>query len=131
MAQKIELSGERWAERKKSSFVKWLISYSDVSKDAICEVLNISMPYFNNKITRNSFSFEDLITIAYMCGFKFSLESLSGESKVEIGLKDFLSEEEFDRVQSSLNKRAAEKHEEYLKKKKELELLKEKYGYED
>ena len=131
MARKIELTGERWAERKKSAFVKWLISYSDVSRDTICEGLNISMPYFNNKITRNSFSFEDLIAIAYMCGFKFSLESLSGESKVEISLKDFLSEEDYDRVQLFLQRMAIEKHEEYLKKKKELELLKEKYGYED
>jgi hypothetical protein len=37
------------------------------------ERLGISRQYFDNKLSRNSWSFEDILAIADECGFEFTM----------------------------------------------------------
>lgn len=58
-----------WKERSKSYIVKTLMFFGDVDIRRLAECLGISTAYFNNKLTRNSFSFDDMVTIANACSY--------------------------------------------------------------
>ena len=63
----------RFGDRKKSLFVATLRYVNGKSTREFSEALGISESYFNNKMFRNSWSFEDLVTLAGHCGYAFVL----------------------------------------------------------
>ena len=118
LAPGIELTDERWINRKKSNLVKWFLLNSETSVETLCEGLGYTKAYFNNKITRDSFSFEDLVAIAYLCGFKFAISSWDENLKREIRYFDILDEEASDRVYKTMQNVNKCRHDEYIRKKK-------------
>ena len=51
----------------KSTLVREMIKLGKRNRRDVAEILGISFAYFNNKLFRKSFSFEDIVTIADYC----------------------------------------------------------------
>lgn len=134
----VEPISETWQGRPKSNMVKWMMKQSGVGLDTIAEYLDCSVNYLNTKFARDSFSFEDIIIVAYACGYTFTLANNNGEDepvyRVDI-LKHFehSAPEILKRIDGIEEKSQLmkEKREEYEQKKAELERMKAEYGFED
>ena len=59
----------KWNERPKSRLVRVIQQEACLTSQELADALGISVPYLNNKLNRNSFSFEDLIKIANKAGY--------------------------------------------------------------
>lgn len=133
---------KNWESRPKSNLVKWLMQYGNVTYDEAAIVLNISKSYFNNKLHRNSFSFEDIVAIAQVCGYELTFrayDSSIDEDHDTLGALPamFCDSEVYERINKVYEMREERKHkdeeklryqEEYLRLKQELAEFKEKYG---
>lgn len=64
---------ETYADRNKSYLIVEMMDDSGLSRKDIARVLGISVQYFCNKLTRNSFSFDDIIKISKACGYEIRL----------------------------------------------------------
>ena len=58
-------------KENKKKLVKYLIQHSpnNIDYNECSKYLGCSLAYFNNKMHRGSFSFEDILIIAFACGF--------------------------------------------------------------
>lgn len=65
---------KRWASRPKSKLVKYLMLESQTPREDIEKRLNTNHQYFDNKLFRNSWSFEDILAVADECGYEFCLD---------------------------------------------------------
>lgn len=120
------------ADRKKSDLAKFLIKDSGFSRSDIVKILGISSrQYFENKIFRNSFSFEDLIGLAAVGGFRFALirDSCDKEIIQVFNPVDWLTDEQINNL-SNLSLREL-KRGEYEDLKEKLNEMKDRYGFED
>ena len=61
----VEPVSDTWKNRPKANIVKWLMKQSGVGLEEVAAHLGCSVSYLNNKLSRESFSFEDLILAAY------------------------------------------------------------------
>ena len=133
----VEPVSDTWKNRPKANMVKWMMRQSGTSLDEVAGHLGCSVSYLNNKLTRESFSFEDLLLAAYACGYTFVLvnnnEEINGEDSFRVDLlQHFESEKEvLERINSIEEKKKAAKRAEYEAKKAELERMKAEYGFED
>ena len=140
---------ETWKDRPKANMVKWMMKQSGVSLETIAEHLGCKVNYLNTKFSRDSFSFEDLIIIAYACEYTFILANNNGEEepayRVDI-IRHFENSEPevLERINAieektqlqvtkrqEYEKKKAEIEMEYKKQKAELERMKEEFGIED
>ena len=135
----LEPVSNTWKNRPKANMVKWMMKQSGTSLDKIAAYLGCSVSYLNNKLTRESFSFEDLLLAAYACGYTFVLvnnnEEISSEDSFRVDLLSHFDNEEGEKVLARINaieeaKKQA-KRAEYEAKKAELERMKAEYGFED
>ncbi len=143
----VDLVSETWKGRPKSNMVKWLMRRSGASPDRIAKYLGCTVNYLNNKLSRDSFSLDDLIIIAYVCGYTFVLldnneESISANS-FRIDLLEYFKADDTDdernshykaiinRISTIEAENKASKRAEYESKKAELERMKVEYGFED
>ena len=118
-----------WENRPKANMVKWLMDKSGVSLDTLASYLGCSRQYLNNKLTRDSFSFDDLVIAAYVCGFTFTLtsnEEKDGKQDVyRVDLVEYFkaSPDVLDRISNKKNESvvADNLRAEYQKKMAELE----------
>ena len=129
--------------------VKWMMKQAGVSLETIAEHLGCTVSYLNTKLARDSFSFEDLIVIAYACGYTFILANNNGEEepvfRVDI-IRHFENSEPevLERINAIEEKTQLQvtKWQEYQKKKEEieqeyekqmakLEKMREEYGIKD
>ena len=127
---------DTYNNRKRSKLVKTLILLTGTSLEDISFVLGISVPYLNTKCERNSFSMDELITIAHLCGYEFQLKPLATNTGAE-DLK-FKFEEWFDNDPETLKRfhdlkknKIKQAREEYLAIQKQLADMKEKYHFKD
>lgn len=77
----------KWRSRPKSAIVKTLMCTSNLSREDTANVIGCSVKYFDNKLTRNSFSLEDICKIAKKSGF--SLVLVSDDYDTAIDISDF------------------------------------------
>ena len=133
----VETVSETWSDRPKANMVKWLMKRSGTSLDTVAEYLGCTVNYLNNKLTRDSFSFEDLILVAYACGYTFTLvnnEKADETDSFRVDLFQHFAISE-PKVLERINRMEEEKikaaREEYEQKKAELERMKAEYGFED
>lgn len=134
----VDSVSDTWKGRPKANLVKWLMQQSDTSLDTIASYLGCSTNYLNNKLSRDSFSFDDLILVAYACGYTFVLvgnnEEVGSHNSYRVDLLNFFEENDPDSL-SRISKLEAEKQQairkEYEEKKAELERMKAAYGFED
>ena len=133
----VEPVSDTWKNRPKANMVKWMMKQSGTSLEEIAAHLGCSVSYLNNKLTRESFSFEDLLLAAYACGYTFVLvnnnEEISSEDSFRVDLlKHFESEQEvLDRINAIEEEKKQAKRAEYEAKKAELARMKAEYGFED
>ena len=117
-----------YKNRKKSALVKWLFNHSYfASYSELSSIMELSLPYFHNKLNRNSFSFEDILLISELCGFTVSLVNNETGEIYKINLNEFFSEENFERLCKQVYEA---KREEYNSLKKELERMNQLYGFD-
>lgn len=64
----IELTNPKWVDRPKSNLVNWLLKNSNAERKELAMLLGITGAAFDNKMSRNSFSVEDILLIADVCG---------------------------------------------------------------
>lgn len=136
---------KNWESRPKSNLVKWLMQYGNVTYDEAAIVLNISKSYFNNKLHRNSFSFEDIVAIAQVCGYELAFRAYDSSIDKDhdaLGALPamFCDSEVYERINKVYEMREERKRkdeeklhyqEEYLRMKQELAEYKTKYGIKD
>lgn len=135
----VEPVSDTWKNRPKANMVKWLMKQSGVSLEEVAAHLGCSVSYMNNKLTRDSFSFEDLILAAYACGYTFVLvnnnEEISSEDSFRVDLFQHFENEEgkavLERINAIEEEKKAAKRAEYEAKKAELARMKAEYGFED
>ncbi len=134
----IDVVGPKWENRPKSNIVKWLMDKSDLSLDDLAEALGYSPSYLNNKLHRDSFSLDDLIVVAYICGYSltFTSNNLDQENQesYQIDVKEYFSASNADAlmkiVEYEQNMKERKKAE-YDELKAKLEKLKAEFGFED
>ena len=61
--------GGTYHDRSKSAIVDFIMHDNYISASAAASVLECSRQYFNNKLSRNSFSIEDIAKIADAAGY--------------------------------------------------------------
>lgn len=63
-----------WSTRPKSKLVRYMMWVTQTPRTSCENRLGVSHQYFDNKLQRNSWSFEDIITIADECGLQFGID---------------------------------------------------------
>lgn len=113
--------------KPKSKFVKELIDERGLSKKECAKILKTSENYFNNKLYRDSFSFEDMLVLIYVCGYKVALIDNSKGVLHELDINTFPKAAEIinDYKVSVLD----EKRKEYETLKRQLYDLQKRYGF--
>ena len=134
----VDIVSDTWKGRPKANIVKWLMARSGTGLETVASYLGCTVNDLNNKLTRDSFSFDDLILVAYACGYTFVLvnnnEEIESSDSFRVDLVDFFrdsDEQVLERVSQRAEEELKAKREEYEKKKAELERMKEEYGFED
>ena len=127
-----------WEKKPRSNIVKLLMEKSGKSADDIAESLGFTTTYFNNKLQRESFSLDDIIVIAYVCGYVLTFTSNNPDEEerdtFQIDVHDYLEARNQKALlhlyvyEDGLKKK---KKEEYDKLKAKLEQMKVEYGFED
>lgn len=79
---------ERWKTRKKSLLIKLMFNRGKGLKE-VAQYIGCTESYFNTKLARNSWSFEDLVTIAHAEGLHFGLLNDDGELQFSIKFEDW------------------------------------------
>ena len=77
----LKLVNEKWKDRDKSNLVKYLQARSFEKTKNMAKILGLGVPCYNSKINRGSFSFNDIVSIAYLCGYSVCfVNDRSGDS---------------------------------------------------
>ena len=114
--------------RPLSAIVNWLSKKSNKSRDEISKTIGFSREYFDNKLYRDSFTVDDIVSITYICGYRLTIVE---ESKVVdptnvivIDPERYLEVRNPDRLEKIHEVRENERNElveRYFKLKSELE----------
>lgn len=129
----MDVVNDTWKTRGKSNLVKWLMQKSGITTEQMAGYLGFSVAYFNNKLHRNSFYFEELVIAAYVSGYSFVLTSDDGEEQNVITMSDCFdaNSEVYNRIEEVNSRLFNVKRLEYEKLKTKLELMAKKYGFEE
>lgn len=68
------MSKKEPSNRNKSRLIRQLQRNAGYSTEEMAKLLGYSKTYFNNKLYRNSFSFEDIVTATTACGYTITFE---------------------------------------------------------
>lgn len=120
----IELTDPRWLDRPKSNLVNWLLKNSNVKRQDLIVLLNVSKPYFENKMSRNSFSLEDILLAADLCNFSLALVSKKDRSVHELNYRDFVGD-----ISEQSERFLSMKRAEYDQLKEKARRLEEEFGF--
>lgn len=134
-----------WEQRPKSFLVKQLMLNAGKDSGTMAKYLGCKKTSFNNKLSRDSFDFDDMVIIAEACGYHLSFvrNKPANDSTDELIIKfdeyyaiyDAKPENKDKQVLrrfEEINKDTREvKYQVYLKLKKELERMQLDYGFSD
>ena len=132
----VDIISKTWVKRRKSNLVKMMMKDTNTSLDTLAKYLGCTKQYLNNKLNRDSFSFDDLIIIAYACDYTFSL-TRDDNNKIYVYSIDAVEHfkgydnntlERITRLKKGIKDR---RREEYEQKKAELEQMRIEYGFKD
>ena len=111
---------------------------SGCTMEDVATALGCSVPYLNNKLHRDSFSLDDMIIVAYICGYSMTFTSNDPEKRdldtVQIDVKDYFAArdmEALDRLLLYEYEMKERKYLEYEELKAQLAKMKETYGFKD
>lgn len=126
-----------WEKRPKANIVKWLMGRSGKSTEDIAKCLGCTPSYLNNKLYRDSFSVDDMVVIAYVCGHTITfINNVSKEerSMYQIDIENYFGSSNpatLERIRSYERGLLSQKREKYEELKDQLEQMKEEYGFDD
>lgn len=120
----IELTDPRWVDRPKSNLVNWLLKNSNVKRQDLMVLLNVSRPYFENKMSRNCFSLEDILLAADLCDFSLALVSKKDRSVHELNFREFVGD-----ISEQSERFLSMKRAEYDQLKEKVKKLEEEFGF--
>lgn len=120
----IELTDPRWVDRPKSNLINWLLKNSNVNRQDLMVLLNVSRPYFENKMSRNCFSLEDILLAADLCNFSLALVSKKDRSVHELNYREFVGD-----ISEQSGKFLSFKRAEYDQLKEKARRLEEEFGF--
>lgn len=131
------LDDDIFNERPKSRIIKWLMNESSVSTSLLAEYLGCSTQTLRNKLSKDSFSLDDIIIAAYACGYSLSLvgKNIQDEEQNYLVIDPASYFEHTDNGETlkrmtDLEKRnTKELQEEYDRLKAELESMKRRYSF--
>lgn len=63
------MTDPKWDGRPKSRLVRAMQREACLTSQELADALRISVPYLNNKLNRNSFSFDDMVKVAKKAGY--------------------------------------------------------------
>ncbi len=136
--QVIKSVSATWEDRPKSNIVKWLIEKSGANLEDIASCLNCSELYLNSKLHRDAFTFDDMIVIAYVCGYSLAFEGNNPDgrqqSQFQVDVEEFFKSSDdniLERLHNYDTIRKQRKREEYDKLKAKLNQMREEYGFDD
>ena len=136
--ESVEAVSETWEDRPKSNIVKWMMEKSGRTLADIAEGLNCTTSYLNNKLHRDSFSLDDLIIVAYICGYTMTFTSNNPDAKerstFQIDVQEYFGSsnvEALERLYEYERRLKDRKKAEYDELKAKLEQMKTEYGFED
>ena len=136
--ESVEPVSETWEDRPKSNIVKWLMDKSGRSLEEVAESLGCTTSYLNNKLHRDSFSLDDMIIVAYICGYAMTFTSNNPDddkrSTFQIDVQEYFGSsntEALRRLYEYEKRLKIKKKAEYDELKAKLEQMKAEYGFED
>lgn len=128
----------KWKDRPKSNIIKWFMETSGRTSEEVSNGLDCNDAYFNNKLYRDSFSLEDILIAAYICGYAVTFTSINTDidkrSTYQIDTQDYFRATDAEALQrlwtyeKDLRER---KKEQYKILKAQLERMKDEFGFED
>lgn len=125
---------QTWRNRPKSNIVKRLMEKSGRTLDEIAEGLGCSKSYLNNKLHRDSFSVDDLVIIAYICGYAVAFIAKGADSdvqdQIQIDVEEYFSSYDDDAL-NRLKKHERGNRLRYEELKARVAQMKAEYGFED
>ena len=134
----VDLINDSFDNRPRSNLVKWMMEKSNKTVDDLAECLGCTTTFINNKLHRGTFSFDDLIMIAYICGFFITITDNNPDEEerctYQIDVKDYFRNYNKDALEQlfAYEERVRKQQKaEYDKLKAKLEKMKEEYGFED
>ncbi len=136
--QAIKPVNKAWENKPRSNIVKQLMEKSGKTAEEIAASLGCTTTYLNNKLQRESFSLDDIIIVAYVCGYILTFVSNNQNEEdrdsFQINVQDYLKARnekalfQLFEYNESVKKK---KKEEYNDLKARLAKMKEEYGFED
>lgn len=132
-----------WRNRKKSYLVKKMLSErKNLRRKDLGAYLGCPIGTMDYKFNKDSFSFDDIVAIAYACDYEIIFRDKVGKQNILINAIDWFRNYDNDMLNrlkelkdgSPMNLKHAEyekKKTELEKKKAELEKMKEEYGFDD
>lgn len=115
-----------WKNRKKSLLVKEIMEFANLSDTDISNALGISMSYYNNKLSRNSFDFGEILIIIEMAGLNVTINDKDGHVWKDISLKNMYPKDSVmlqKVIEEKKQKEYTKKYEEFKQKENELKKL--------
>ena len=101
----LSMFGVTYNDRPRSDIVISLLKASGISRKEAAMFLGTTITYFNNKILRNSFSFDDIVRIAYLCGYivTFKYYGIDNERNktYQINTHDFMDKSCIERLEKT------------------------------
>ena len=134
----VDLINDSFDNRPRSNIVKWMMEKSNKTVDDLAVCLGCTTTFINNKLHRGTFSFDDLIMIAYICGFFITITDNNPDEEVrctyQIDVKDYFrnyNEDALEQLFAYEERVRKQQKAEYDELKAKLEKMKEEYGFED
>lgn len=127
-----------WSERPRSNLVKHLMGRSGKTKEEIAACLGVSTRYFNNKLHRDCFSLDEIIAVAYVCGYLMMFRGNNPKAQEQDSFQIDVQEYFAARDRETLLR--LYQHDEWIREKKKaeyddlrvrLEQMKAAYSFED
>lgn len=110
---------DAWKDKPKSNTIKFIMKmYGLTAKDA-ADIFGVSVTYFNNKLFRGSFSFDDIVLLSEACGCSLCFIPKNGN----FIFKPSIKKETEDRLQELRTKKLESKKKEREELKARLKAL--------
>lgn len=126
---------EKWKTRRKSWLMKCLMMLGKIDNSRLANCLGTNTNYLNNKFSRDSFSFEDILIAAEASGKCIAIIDKKNFLDMRmIRFTDWFSEIDPEVIQRTVNLEEEKRmyaQTLYLRMKREIEEIKEKYGFEE
>lgn len=131
-----ELESGSWRRKRKSYLIKWLMNEKeDLTREKLGELFGSSRDAVSQKLSRDSFTIDELIIAAHAAGYDLALRNRETERLKLIRALEWFKDYDdvvYERLKNLVPQSVKIiKRSEYEMKKKELEALKAEYGFED